>query len=229
MDANVTVLVPWIAIETVLLDMDGVLLDLRFDNYFWNELVPSRYASVRGLDEAEAIRRLKPVFDSRRGTLEWYCLDFWSDELGLDLAAMKQEIREQVSLLPEADRFLDAVRARGKRLVLVTNAHRDALTIKAGHTGLTSRFDAVYSAHDFGLPKEDLTFWEALRVEEPFEPARSLLIDDSLPVLEAASSFGIAHLVAVCRPDSSRAARKIAAFPAVHSLEELLNEEARTD
>ena len=69
MDANVTVLVPWTAIETVLLDMDGVLLDLRFDNYFWNELVPSRYASVRGLEEAEAIRRLKPFFDSRSGTL----------------------------------------------------------------------------------------------------------------------------------------------------------------
>ncbi|MDH3916294.1 MAG: haloacid dehalogenase, partial [Chromatiales bacterium] len=33
----------WSTVDTVLLDMDGTLLDLRFDNYFWQELVPSRY------------------------------------------------------------------------------------------------------------------------------------------------------------------------------------------
>ena len=30
----------WTSIDTVLLDMDGTLLDLRFDNWFWQEHVP---------------------------------------------------------------------------------------------------------------------------------------------------------------------------------------------
>ena len=36
----------WRAIDTVLLDMDGTLLDLRFDNYFWLELVPRKYGAM---------------------------------------------------------------------------------------------------------------------------------------------------------------------------------------
>ena len=40
---------PWPEIHTVLLDMDGTLLDLRFDNHFWRELVPERYAERHGL------------------------------------------------------------------------------------------------------------------------------------------------------------------------------------
>ncbi|MCP4043692.1 MAG: haloacid dehalogenase, partial [Gammaproteobacteria bacterium] len=32
----------WNSIHTVLLDMDGTLLDLHFDNQFWLEHVPLR-------------------------------------------------------------------------------------------------------------------------------------------------------------------------------------------
>ncbi|HBT55971.1 MAG TPA: haloacid dehalogenase, partial [Pseudomonas sp.] len=31
----------WNAIDTVLLDMDGTLLDLHFDNHFWLEHMPA--------------------------------------------------------------------------------------------------------------------------------------------------------------------------------------------
>ena len=37
-----TVRIDWSKIDTVLLDMDGTLLDLRFDNWFWQELIPRR-------------------------------------------------------------------------------------------------------------------------------------------------------------------------------------------
>ena len=30
-------------VDTVLLDMDGTLLDLAFDNYFWQKLVPETW------------------------------------------------------------------------------------------------------------------------------------------------------------------------------------------
>jgi hypothetical protein len=62
--------------------MDGTLLDLRFDNFFWQELIPSRYAALHGLPHEEAVAVLTPRFEAARGTLEWYCLDHWSRELG---------------------------------------------------------------------------------------------------------------------------------------------------
>ena len=45
----------WDSIDTVLLDMDGTLLDLHFDNHFWLEFVPHKYAELKGI----ALRRLR--------------------------------------------------------------------------------------------------------------------------------------------------------------------------
>ena len=39
----------WWHVDTVLLDMDGTLLDLRFDNFFWREFVPLRFSEAHGI------------------------------------------------------------------------------------------------------------------------------------------------------------------------------------
>lgn len=41
--------IDWQAVDTVLLDMDGTLLDLAFDNYFWQKLVPETYGEQQDL------------------------------------------------------------------------------------------------------------------------------------------------------------------------------------
>lgn len=41
--------IDWQAVDTVLLDMDGTLLDLAFDNYFWQKLVPETYGEQQGI------------------------------------------------------------------------------------------------------------------------------------------------------------------------------------
>ena len=46
---NFKPLVDWNQIELLLLDMDGTLLDLHFDNHFWLEHVPRRYAEMHDL------------------------------------------------------------------------------------------------------------------------------------------------------------------------------------
>jgi 5'-nucleotidase len=212
----------WDHFDTVLLDMDGTLLDLRFDNFFWRELVPERYAALTGLPHEQAVAMLMPRFAAAQGTLEWYCLDHWSRELGLDIAALKREAEDHIDFLPDVPEFLGAIRQLRKRSVLVTNAHRCSLAIKLERTGLAGYLDAVHSSHDLGVPKEDADFWPRLRAIEPFEPVRTILVDDSLPVLRAAHAFGIGRVVAVLRPDSSQPAATADDFHGVESVLELL-------
>jgi HAD superfamily hydrolase (TIGR01509 family) len=211
----------WSEVDTVLLDMDGTLLDLRFDNFFWQEFVPRRYSEIRGIGLDQAQDELVPRFAAKRGTLEWYCLDHWSRELGMDIARLKEEVDQYIEFLPEVPEFLVAVRSAGKRLVLVTNAHRDTLAVKIRRTGLGSFFDAMFTSHEIGRPKEDPSFWEELRRREPVLPERTVLVDDSLPVLRSAHRYGIARVVAIRRPDSSRPATRIEDFDAVDALPDL--------
>ena len=215
-------IVDWAAIDTVLVDMDGTLLDLNFDTFFWREAVPQRYAVRNGLSVFEARARLEPRFDAKVGTLEWYCLDHWARDLNLDLKTLKREHRERIRFLPGAQEFLASVRARGKRLVVVTNAHRDTFAVKAEHTGLDRLVDSVVCSHDFAAPKESAAFWQALEAHEPFDPRRTLLIEDSLSVLAAARDYGIRHMLAIRRPDSQLPPRSTPDFLGVDGVFELV-------
>jgi putative hydrolase of the HAD superfamily len=208
----------WNALDTVLLDMDGTLLDLHFDNYFWTELVPLRYAANRGLSITGARQQLLPKFASKHGTLDWYCTDYWSRELELDIAGMKYEVRERVRFLPGAEEFLSELRRCRMRTVLVTNAHQDSLRVKADRTGLRDYFDHIVCSHQYGLPKEHPGFWQRLRAGIPFQVNRSVFIDDTPSVLQAARAFGIDQLVAISQPDSTQPPRQIVGFPAVPSV-----------
>ena len=212
----------WERIETVLLDLDGTLLDLAFDNFFWRTRVPQAWAQARNLSPEQASQQLQPRFRAREGTLEWYCVDYWSRELELDIAALKHVDAHQIRWLPGAREFLGRVRALGKRLVLVTNAHPTTLAIKDARTQVISHFDAGFSSHAFGAPKEQAQFWRELAKVERFDPQRSLFVDDSLPVLRAAREAGIGLIYAVQRPDSSGPARLQSEFPAVDAVADLL-------
>ena len=212
----------WTRLDTVLLDMDGTLLDLHYDNHFWLEHVPRRYAERHGLTLEAAREALRVRYRRVEGTLDWYCVDYWSRELDLDIALLKEEVEHLIGVHPHVLDFLDAVRAHGKRLVLVTNAHGKSLDIKFRRTRLNGHFDRVVCAHDLGLPKEQAGFWEKMQAVEPFRRESALLIDDSLPVLRAARIYGIAQLLAVRNPDSKGPEKDVGEFAAIRSFKELL-------
>lgn len=217
MDATVH----WPEVDWVLLDMDGTILDLAFDNYFWRELVPQRYAEVNGLTLKHAQEVLAPKFDAVRHTLPWYCTDYWSEITGLDMAALKGEVRHRIGPIDGAEDFLRAVHASGRHLWLATNAHEDSWRLKLDYTGFGIYFDRVICSHEFGYPKEDLRFWEAACAAHPFEPARALFVDDSLPVLSSAQAFGIRQVIGIRKPDSNLPERPIEALPSVRTLADL--------
>lgn len=213
---------PWHQIDTVLLDMDGTLLDLHFDNHFWLKHLPQRYAEHHGISLALAEAELLPLFRQHAGTLNWYCTDFWSRELKLSIRELKREVADLIALRPDAELFLRTLREAGKRVVLITNAHRDSLSLKMERVELAPWFERLISSHDYGFPKENQQFWFALRQDVVFDPARSLFIDDSLPILRSAGQFGVAHLLAVRQPDSQAGPKDTEEFDAVEDYQELL-------
>lgn len=214
--------IDWDEIDTVLLDMDGTLLDLRFDNWFWQEHVPGHYGAVNGMELREASAILRARFHATRGTLQWYCIDHWSRELDLDIAALKRTAASNVDYLPGAVEFLTRLGGLGVRRALVTNAHPTTLAIKDEVVGLTPYFDAVYSTHAFACPKENPRFWPRLQAREPFAPTRTLFVDDSLAVLDSAQGFGIGWIRAIRRPDSGLPAQDTGRHAGVDRIGELL-------
>jgi 5'-nucleotidase len=215
-------MVSWNDIDTVLLDMDGTLLDLHYDNHFWREHVPRRYAEKHGLNIEAARAELFPRFQKAEGTLDWYCVDYWTRELGLDIALLKQEVDHLIAVHPHVLDFLAALRERRKYVALVTNAHGKSLELKFRRTRLRDHIDAVVCSHDLGLPKEHPDFWQRMQGRLPFERASTLLIDDSLPVLRSARGYGIARLLAVRRPDSQGPEKDPGEFPAIASFREIM-------
>jgi putative hydrolase of the HAD superfamily len=215
-------MINWPQIDTVFLDMDGTLLDLHFDNHFWLEHMPRRYAEYHGLAPETARARLNAHYERHSGTLNWYCLDFWSSELALDIVQLKEEVAHLIAVRPDVPAFLQTVRASGRRMVMVTNAHPKSLDLKMRETGIDAYFDALISSHQVGLPKEHPDFWRGLQAIEPFDKRRTLFVDDSLPVLKSAQGYGIAYLLAVSNPDSRQACKDCGEFTAITSFAQVM-------
>ena len=197
-------LIDWGAISTVLLDMDGTLLDLYFDNYFWHKHVPLRFSEKHSIEYNDAKQQLLARYASKAGSLDWYCVDYWAQDLELDISALKREVSKHIQIFPNVEKFLKKLKQHNKRISLVTNAHPKSIEVKMDHLDLESYFDKIISSHDYGHAKEQQAFWHSLMQAEPFNPEKTLFIDDNLSVLLSAESYGIKHLLSIKQPDSTK-------------------------
>jgi len=214
--------IDWSRIDTVLLDMDGTLLDRHFDDHFWLEHVPKRYAEKNRVSHAAAKELLHRMFRSQENTLNWTDLDYWSDQLGLDIPVLKEELNHLIAVHPFVTEFLLFLRQHGKRIYLVTNAHGKTLNLKLRRTRIGSYFDGIVSAHDLGLPKEDPAFWGRLQQETPYDPERTMLGEDSETNLETARLFGIGYLIHVGRYSSTSTPTVSESFHTINYFSELV-------
>ncbi|MFV2060787.1 MAG: GMP/IMP nucleotidase [Gammaproteobacteria bacterium] len=216
-------MINWNNITTVFLDMDGTLLDLNFDNYFWRHHVPKHYAELHNIDITTATEILTPKFHELEGTMNWYCVDHWTESLGLDIELLKTEINHLIAIHPYVIDFLKMLQAKNIKRVLVTNAHQKSLNLKMNHTALNHHLDEIICAHDFNIPKEHDDFWGKLQAKFPFDQSSSLFIDDSIPVLRSAQRYGIKHLLAIYKPDSQQEIKDVEDFDAIHSFKDIMN------
>ena len=207
---------------TLMLDMDGTLLDLAFDNYMWKDLFPRRYALANNLAFEDARDLLMSKYEAVQGDLEWYCLDHWCDRLGLDVVQLHHDVSHRIGYLPGALNFLRQICDRDVRVLLVTNAHPDTLALKDAMTGLGDYFEGLHSSHDYGHAKESQQFWNALQDDVGFDPETTLFVDDSPAVLESAKQYGIGMLLTVTHPDTTAPVIQESEFKGVERVADML-------
>ncbi len=216
--------IDWNDIDTVLLDMDGTLLDRHFDDHFWLEHVPLRWAACNNTSIQDAKDHLYQLFRSQENTLNWTDLDYWSERLKLDIPLLKLEVEHLIAVHPYVIEFLVYVKQAGKAIWLVTNAHSKTLDLKMKRTRIGPYFDGIISAHQVGLPKEDVRFWKKLQDFIRYDPERTLLGEDSEANLTTAESFSIRYLVYISRYSSKIEPRKSDYFPTIDYFNRLIPE-----
>jgi putative hydrolase of the HAD superfamily len=212
----------WHDIDTVLLDMDGTLLDRHFDDHFWLEHVPARWAARNGKDLEFARKHLYDLFRSQENTLNWTDLDYWSDRLNLDIPLLKKEVEHLIAVHPFVVEFLMFLKHQRKSVWLVTNAHSKTLDLKMKRTMLGAYFNGIVSAHQLGLPKEDMGFWQALQSVIPYTPKRTLLGEDSETNLITAAAYAIEYLIFVGRHSSTASTLTADKFATIHYFNQLI-------
>ncbi len=212
----------WSEIDTILLDMDGTLLDKYFDDYFWEEYVPKVFARTNNLSGQEARKALLKRYQSVESTLQWTDLDFWSEQLGLNIPELKCKVDHLIQVHPYVIDFLEYLKKIGKTVHLVTNAHSKTLEIKLRKTAIGPHFDRIVCAEEIGYAKEQPEFWEKLQVMLQFDKSRTLLADDTEKVLHSASLYGMGFLLSVARPSTRLPVTYSQNYPSVAFFNELI-------
>ncbi len=202
----------WAKIDTILLDMDGTLLDLNFDLHFWMEYLPLVFANKHNLSHQASKDKIYPILRAQEGKLHWYCLDYWQKIFKLDIAKLKEDVAHLIQIHPFVLDFLTQAKAHNKRIYLITNAHRKTIAMKMRVTNLEQYFDGIIASHDYGIAKEEQGFWQQLEKSIQLNKTSSIFFDDSKSVLTAAKAYGIGTVVAISKPSSQLPVKTIDGF-----------------
>ena len=214
-------LIPWEEIDTILLDMDGTLLDLNFDNHVWNSALPRAFAEKHNVGFENAASTLVNHMREIMGTIEFYNFDYWSEYTQLDITDLHRQYRDLVKYRPGAEAFLRWAKEANKTTILATNAHPESIKIKDEVVRISEMVDHVISSHQYDYPKETPNFWTQLKKELDFDEARSVFIDDNAPVLESSENFGIVYNLTISTPDSKKPKKTGLSFPAFNHFSEI--------
>lgn len=208
-------------IDAVLLDMDGTLLDLHYDNHFWLHFVPQQYALKHQLSLSQAEHHVYAQYEKVSGSLNWYCYDYWSETLGLDIHALQHKTKHKIQLRSDTLWLLEKLKQLNITAYILTNAHRSGVALKMQQCQLTPYFKQIISSHDYQIAKENLHFWSAVEEDLQVDFARCLFIDDSEKILSVAEKAGVGFLRGIATPDSEKPAQKMQAFKVINDFSEL--------
>jgi len=212
----------WNQIDSILLDLDGTLLDLNFDLHFWLEYLPRVYSEKHNISNQQAQDIVMKMLNAEKGKLNWYCIDFWQEKLNLDIMELKNNISHLIQVHPHVKTFLTQARKQDKKIYLVTNAHQKTIKLKMSITQLQDYFDDIVSSHDFGVAKQEQAFWHKLSEVIHLDKNRTIFFDDSPDVLQSAIDFNIKHVVAISKPSSKLKTKIVPGFINIENFSQAL-------
>jgi putative hydrolase of the HAD superfamily len=205
--------------------MDGTLLDLHFDYYFWTQHLPKKYNQIQNGDIEQTTLYIANRLAEKQGELEWYCTNYWSKQFGLNIIQAQAEVKHLIQERPQVIEFLERLGKNQKNRVLITNSDRPSIKLKFANSAIEPLLDQVISSHDYRAAKEDQQFWQQLQNNLDFDPATTLFIDDSESVLDSAHQFGIKHLLSIKQPISTQLREDISQYPMIDDFMSLTGEQ----
>jgi HAD superfamily hydrolase (TIGR01509 family) len=180
--------------NTVLFDMDGVLVD---SEEYWVELEEEEVlpeAVGEGVVDEEEITGMN--YREIHGYLE----ENYGDHLDIDRDefeayyedAAEELYGERVELLDGIEGLVEDLRDRGVALAVVSSSPLDWIGIVLDRFGIRERFDAVVSGNEIeGPSKPEPEVYEIAAAEIGADPADCIAVEDSENGVEAANRAGI--------------------------------------
>lgn len=188
-----------------LIDLDGVILDTKYDNYFWQVYIPKVYADKKSITIEDSINITHTLFNYKKKTKDWYDIEYWSNLLNIDIKAEKekQENVDRIAYKEGAIQVLEKLVAHNKQLFLVTNAHRKTLDIKLKKFDISEYFSQMICSHELGYIKENIQFWHILRVKLNIDFKNTILIEDTIDNINSAYHAGLRNFVYITDQEKS--------------------------
>ena len=66
-------MISWENMDTLLIDLDGTLLDLHYDNYIWEVAIVEKYAAKHAISFNAAREVIVSKIKRYSGTIQAYC------------------------------------------------------------------------------------------------------------------------------------------------------------
>ena len=209
----------WNSIETFFLDLDGTLLDLAYDNYFWHEHIPNIYAKKYNMNFIQAKNDFEKKYKEKKDTLDWYSLNYWSQRIGVNLEHEVLNTKNKIQIFPGSINFLRNLKKHNLKIVLLTNCPRNMLHIKITQTKLWGYFDKIISSEDYGFSKENNNFWKCLDKELLYCKNTSVFIDDNQEVLKCSYNNDIKNVFCINFPDSNQCKQIVKDFRSLDNID----------
>ena len=208
----------WNSIETFFLDMDGTLLDLSYDNYFWHEYIPALYSKKNGITTQEGKRIFEKLYKNKQNTIEWYSIGYWSEVLKIDLKLEILKTKNQIKVFDGTIDLLIKLKRHKIKICLLTNCPREMLNIKMTQTKLWGYFDKIISSEDCGYIKESDEFWSYLNKNIEYNIKKTVFIDDNQNVLKYSKKNGIQNIYCIDFPDSKKDRQIINGYQSIENI-----------